>query len=333
MDKLRALEYFVVAAEEQSFSGAGRRLSVSAAAVSKLITALEARLAVSLFERHSRGLALTSHGATYLNACRTGLQQLQQADELLSASTQELKGTVVVGVQHVVAWKYLLPALPGFLQRHPDIHIDLRDFTHATDDQTRGVDVCLRMGWVEPQPDMVTRRLATGCYHLCASPAYWAANGMPQHPRELVRHNCLVFRDANETALDLWEFVRHDEVESVVVRGQVVFGNAHAFAARQLAIAGAGVTRTQDLDHDDLIAKGILVPAMTDWQSKDRPPVTLLYRGSVRRVPRVRCFIDFLAEMFRELEARRDGSVMPSARPHWLRRAYERASVAPRDGG
>lgn len=330
MDKLRALEYFVIAAEEQSFSAAARRLSVSAAAVSKLITALEQHLGVGLFERHSRGLMLTSSGATYLQACRPGLVQLLQADELLSASTQEMRGTVVVGVQHLVMQKYLMPVLPRFLQRYPDIRLDLRDFTHATDEQTRGVDVCLRMGWVEAA-DMVVRRLATGRYLVCAAPAYWAAHGVPQRPRDLEQHNCLVFRDANETAMDLWEFVRGDEVESVVVRGQVLLANAHTAAARSLALAGAGVARTQDLDHGNLFASGALVPVLPEWQSRDRPPVTMLYRPSVRRVPRVRAFIDFVAEMFRDLEAARDAPVAPSPRPHWLRRGYERASVAPRD--
>lgn len=330
MDKLRSLQYFVVSAEEGSFSAAARRLSVSAAAVSKLVTALETQLKVTLFERGSRGLMLTAHGATYLNACRPALAQLVQADELLSTTTQELRGTVVVGVQHIVAMKYLVPALPGFLQRYPDIQLDLRDFTHASDEQTRGVDVCLRLGWVEAQ-DMVVRHPPTGRFLVCAAPAYWAAHGVPQRPHDLESHNCLLFRNVNETAMDLWEFVRGDEVESVVVRGQVVLGNAHTYAARMLALAGVGVTRTQDLDQDGLIAQGALVPVLTDWASKDRPPVTLLYRPSGRRVPRVRCFIDFVLELFRGLEAQRDEPVGPSPRPHWMRRSYDRASVAPRD--
>ena len=86
MDKLRALEYFVAAAEERSFSAAARRLQVSAVAVSKGVAALEATLAVCLFERHARGLTLTGNGATYLELCKPGLAQLLHADEMLSAS-------------------------------------------------------------------------------------------------------------------------------------------------------------------------------------------------------------------------------------------------------
>lgn len=326
MDKLRALEYFVASAEEQSFSGAARRLSVSAAAISKLVTSLEEHLGATLFERHSRGLLLTPHGATYLNACRPGLTQLLQADELVSASSRELRGTVVVAVQQTVAHKYLLPALPRFLQRYPDIRLDLRDFTQATDEQTRGADVCLRMGWVEA-PDMVTQRLGTGRSRICAAPSYWAAQGMPARPRELEQHNCLLVRDGNEAALDLWEFTRGDEIESVSVRGQVVLGSAHAHATLGLALAGVGVVRTQDLDHDRLVASGALVPALTDWQSQDRPPVTLLYRPHVRRVPRVRCFIDFVVEMVRGLEAPREVPVTRSPKPYWMRRAGDREAA------
>lgn len=332
MDKLRALEYFVVSAEEQSFSGAARRLSVSAAAVSKLVTALEEQLGTTLFERHSRGLMLTAHGGTYLNACRPCLAQLLQADELLSASSRELRGTVVVAAQQVVAHRYLVPALPRFLQRYPDIRLDLRDFTQAPDEQARGVDVCLRQGWIEA-PDMVTRRLSTGRSRVCAAPSYWSAHGMPARPRDLEQHNCLLVRDGNEAALDLWEFSRGDELESVTVRGQVVLGSAHAHATLGLAMAGAGVVRTQDLDHDSLVASGALVPALTDWLSQARPPVTLLYRPHVRRVPRVRCFIDFVVERVRGLEAPRDVPVVPmpgaGAKPYWMRRAGDRAAALP----
>lgn len=327
MDKLRALEYFLAAAEEGSFSAAARRLHVSAMAVSKLIGSLEVQLAVPLFERHARGLALTSAGATYLHMCKPGMAQLLQADEMLSASARDLRGTVVVGVQHIVALRYLVPALPKFMLRYPDIQIDLRDFTHASEEQTRGIDVFLRMGWVEAE-GLVMRRLAVERFLVCATPAYWAAQGIPQHPSDLREHNCLLFRNALDSTMDLWEFERGDERESVVVRGQLVAGNAHVFAAEDLALAGVGVCRTGDLGNADMVGSGRLVPVLGDWQSSFRPPVTLLYRPSVRRVPRVRRFIEFAEELFRVLEASRANPVVPGLRPYWTRRGYERTSEA-----
>ena len=327
MDKLRALEYFVAAAEEGSFSAAARRLQVSAVAVSKLIRSLEAQLAVPLFERHARGLTLTSRGAAYVRMCKPGIAQLLQADEVLSASSRDLRGTVVVGVQHIVATRYLVPALPNFMLRYPDIEIDLRDFTRATEEQTRGIDVFLRMGWVETE-GLVMRRLAIERFLVCAAPAYWRVHGIPQQPSELRDHNCLVFRNALDSTMDLWEFDRGDERESVVVRGQLIAGNAHVFAAEELSMAGVGVCLTGELGGAAAVGNGRLVPVLKDWQSSFRPPVTLLYQPSVRRVPRVRCFIEFLEDFFRALEASRATPAAPGLRPYWAKRGFERTSDA-----
>lgn len=327
MDKLRALEYFVTAAEEGSFSAAARRLQVSAMAVSKLIGSLEAQLAVPLFERHARGLSITSGGATYLQMCKPGMAQLVQADEMLSVGARDLRGAIVVGVQHIVATRYLIPALSKFLIRYPDIQVDLRDFTRATEEQTRGMDVFLRMGWPETE-GLVMRRLAFERFLVCAAPAYWSLRGVPQRPSDLREHNCLLFRNALDSTMDLWEFERGNERESVVVRGQVVAGNAHVFAAEELSLAGVGVCRTGDLGTSEAITSGRLVPVLRDWQSSFHPPVTLLYRPSVRRVPRVRRFIEFVEELFRGLEASRASPVVPGLRPHWTKRSYERTSDA-----
>ena len=325
MDKLRALEYFVAAAEEGSFSAAARRLHVTPMAVSKLVSALEAKMAVSLFERHARGLSLTGSGASYLRMCQPGLAQLRQADEMLDASALDLSGSVVVGVQHVVAVKYLIPALPAFLLRFPGIQIDLRDFTLATEAQTRGIDVFLRMGWVDTE-GLVMRRLATESFMVCATADYWRLHGIPQRPSDLRDHNCLLFRNALESTMDLWEFERADERESVVVRGQVIAGNAHVFAAEELGLAGVGVIRAGVLGSAPY--RDRLVPVLEDWQSSFRPPVTLLYRSSVRRVPRVRRFIEFLEQTFAALQAQHDSPVPPGIRPHWSKRGYDKTSQA-----
>lgn len=141
MDKLRALQYFITAAEEHSLSGAARRLDVSVPAVSKLVAALERSLAVSLFHRTAQGLALTSHGEDYLEVCRPVLDQLAAADEAVRADAANVRGTLVVGTQRTLAQHCLLPALPRFHARHPDLQIDIRDVGRSTDTDARAVDV------------------------------------------------------------------------------------------------------------------------------------------------------------------------------------------------
>lgn len=326
MDKLRALQYFVATAEERSFSGAARRLEVSVPAVAKLVTALERSLGVRLLERAANGVSLTAGGASYLEACAPALARLVEADEITRASTQRSPGKVVVGVQHVIARGCLTQALPRFHARHPEIQIDLRDFNRVTEEQTSGVDVFLVMGWPKVA-DLIHRRVAAGRFIVAASPAYWAAHGMPRHPKELEQHVCLPIRAVDGTVMDLWNFTRGAEAVAVAVKSWLTTSNAHRDTALELALAGEGVVRLLDWTDRDRFDSGALVRALADWESPEAPPVNLLYRASVRRIPRVRLFIDFVVELFREIEVARGQQVTASEAPAWLWRRLGRASA------
>jgi LysR family transcriptional regulator, regulator for bpeEF and oprC len=326
MDKLRALEYFVAAADEKSFSGAARQLSVSVAAVAKLVATLEKSLGVLLFERSSHGLVLTAAGLSYLDACQPLLEQLAEADERTRASIARSPGTLVIGVQHVIADGRLTRALPRFHARYPEITLDVHEFQRITEEETVGIDVFLVMGW--PQlPHLVQRRIAAGGFIVLASPDYWARHGTPQRPKDLERHNCLPIRALAGTVMDLWKFRRGQEEETVTARGWLRVSNAHREMAVSQALAGEGVIRVPDWTNLHDIASGALVRVLADWESTESPPVNLLYRASVRRIPRVRLFIDFVTELFQELETLRGQPVSASGRPDWMGRHYGRSSA------
>ncbi len=318
MDKLRALQYFAVAARERSFSGAARRFEVSPTAVAKLVTALEKSLGIRLFERSATGLSLTASGAGYLEACAPALETIDDADELARAASVRAKGLVVAGVQHVIADVVLAPALPRFHQRYPDITLDIRDYNRATEDQRQGVDVFLVLGWPEVG-DLVHRHLAAGRFIVVSAPAYWAAHGRPQRPTELERHNCLVIRGVHGTAMDLWTFRRGSEEEAVTARGWLIASNAHRDRAIGLALAGEGVVRVLDWMVREELASGRLVQVLEDWESLEAPPVNLMYRASARRIARVRAFVSFVVDVFREMETARGYRIQSSARPDWIR--------------
>jgi LysR family transcriptional regulator for bpeEF and oprC len=331
MDKLRAIQYFISAAEGASLSAAARHHDVSVAAVAKLIGALEAKLNVRLLERRAQGVVLTAAGSAYLDSCRPALSALAEADEVASGAAQRVRGTVVVGVQPVVAQLCLAAALPRFLATHPDIALDIRWFMRPTEEQQRGVDVMLVIGWPQTD-DLVRRRLGAVTYKVCASPAYWAATGMPQHPSDLARHNCLCIRARESGAvMDLWTFRRGDEDVAVQVRGTVVADNVMRDVTRQLLVDGVGVGRILewDLHPDARLPAGSLVPVLADWTSPEVPPVTLLYPASVRRVPRVRLFIDWVTQLFADIERRRNLPQAASAVPRWVRVQRSRTSATP----
>ncbi len=329
MDKLRALQYFVAAADGASFSAAARSLGVSVAAVAKLVGALERQLGIALFERHAGGLALTAGGVTYLESCRPALERLVEADEQASGTLTRLRGTVVVGVQPVIAQECLTPALPRFQALHPEIQLDIRHFMRVTEEQTRGVDAFLVMGWPHAG-DLVQRHLGATSFVVCAAPSYWAQHGMPQHPAELERHNCLCIRGNMGTLMDLWRFRRGDERVSVSARGSLVVDNVHRDMVRDLAVAGVGVARLLDWHqrqgHE--LASGALVAALTDWaMDEEVPPINLLYPPSVRRIPRVRAFLDFATQLFRDIELQRQHRVPSTTVPRWALARRPRASA------
>lgn len=331
MDKLRALDYFVTAAREGSFSGAARRLEVSVPAVARLVGALEKRLGLALFDRTVQGLKLTADGVRYLESCQPLLLQLAAADEALVGAAARPRGTLVVGAPPILSQHCLLPALPAFHARYPDIQVDVRTVDRPRSPEADAAEVLLLYGWPQ-QPGMVQRRVAKTRLLICASPGYWAAHGVPQRPKDLEHHPCLLFRDQEGTVLDFWEQERAGVKESAAVSGWLV--SSHRDVILDAAIAGYGVARFTDLTVRTPIASGQLVPVLLDWESKHAPPIQLLYRASQRRLPRLRAFIDFVTELFAKLEAERAPHLavsLEAERPHWYRRRHGRASATPRE--
>lgn len=328
MDKLRAIQYFVAAAEGSSLSSAARRLGVSTAAVAKQIAALETELDARLLDRRANGVTPTAAGRMFLEACLPALVQLDDAQEQAKASASDAHGTIVVGVQPVIAQEVLTAALPRFSALYPDIQLDVRMFLTMADLQDRQLDAILVMGWPQHADDMVRRSLGATTFLVVAAPAYWAAYGVPRHPQELEQHNCLCIRSNTGSVMDLWQFRRGEERVSVAVRGSVVVDNVHRDMVRDLVVAGAGVARLLDWQqrpgHE--IPSGQLVPVLVDWTVDEVPPVNLLYPPSVRRIPRVRIFLDWVVQLFAEVERQRLRPLPATPMPRWLKAQRPRAS-------
>lgn len=331
MDKLRALQYFVAAAEEGSFAGAARRLEVSVPAVQKLLGSLEKTLGVALFERNVHGVKLTTSGGIYLDCCRPLLGELGAAEEALSQSVERPSGTLAVAVHPQIAHHIVLPALPAFHARYPDIQLDFRVVNRMSDADAASADVLLLHGWPEAS-DFVHRRIGMAHTLIVAAPEYWAGHGIPAHPNDLAAHTCLLMRNPAGILLDLWEFERKAETVSVTVNGWLSSNGREIVL--DAVIAGQGIGRFTEVTTRTHLQSGRLVPVLRDWDVKGGPPMNLLYRPNVRRTPRGRLFIDFVLQLLRDLEAG-GGAVLhrPSAeRPSWHRSGYGRASSALRSG-
>ena len=331
MDKLRALQYFVAAADARSFAGAARKLEVSVSVVHKMVNALEGHLGGRLFERHSRGLGLTSTGIAYLDSARPLLDALQDLDVQVSRSIANVSGTLVVGAPPQLAHNFLLPALPRFVTAHPDVDIDFRVVHRTTDPDAEAVDVFLLHGWPEPQ-DLVLRKLGHARTVVAATPQYWTLHGLPKHPGDLVRHNCPLVRNPAGALLDLWVFKRGDERAEVKVGGWLSSNDREMVLANVLGHHGVG--RFNVLTTRAWLRSGELVPILSDWEIQGGPPLNLLFRPNQRRTPRVRHFVDFVATLVAEHEAEEglSGQSVPADRPIWHGLRHGRASMALRAG-
>lgn len=330
MDKLRALEYFVATARAHSFSGAARELDVSVPAIARLVAALEANLGVNLFERTPQGINLTADGAAYLELCQPLLRQLGAADEALRGAASRPKGTLVVGCPTILSQHCILPWLPEFHGLYPDIQVDMRTVDKPTAVDANVAEVQVLYGWPE-HPGLILRRLASTRLLICASPAYWAARGIPARIQDLAQHQCLLFRDQEGTVIDFWEHERNGQKESLSVSGWLV--STHRDDILDAVINGQGVGRFTDLSVREPLRSGLLVPVLLDWESRQAPPINLMYRSSQRRLPRVRLFMDFLVNKFRRMEEEREPQLavhLTPERPDWYRRRHGRASATPR---
>lgn len=316
MDRMRAMEYFVRVVEAGGFAAAARELDVSPPAVTKLIAALERELGAPLLRRSSRHMSLTTDGELFLPACVSALAALQAAAACLSTNRTRVSGKLVVGMARIVG-RSVAPLLQDFLARHPGIALDVRVVQNPKAPLAALVDVLILVGWPE-DADVVAKRIVQTKFVTCASPAYWKAHGVPRDPEELRGHDCLTFRTPFDVVLDLWKYQRGNEARSVAIEPRIVTDDPEWLLGA--AVRGAGVVRAGDFAPE--LQRGLLEPVFTDWEALDAPPIYIAYR---RRPPaRVRAFVDFVTEVYANLEASRRGQAKlePVPMPAYFRQKW-----------
>jgi DNA-binding transcriptional LysR family regulator len=320
LDRLRSIEYFVCAAEMGSLAAAANVLDVSPPAVSKLIAALEERLGLALFTRTSRGVVLTPDGETYFARCQQILTDLESAEAALTSPSEMPRGTLVIGLPPNLATYCIAPALARFRARYPDIQVHLRRAYRDADLAAKNLDALVALAWLE-RDDLIAHRLAQTRFLVCAAPSYWARAGIPTEPGELARHNCLVYRVPDAITQDAWPFAKDGGREVVSLHPKAIADEQGWLIAD--ALAGGGVIRVIDLTVRQHVERGDLVPALTDWEALEAPPIYVIYRRVQRRNPRVKVFVGFVRDLFADLESQRlpklGSPPRPTPKPRWWR--------------
>jgi len=290
--------------ETGNFARAGDALGLTQSGVSRAIARLEMRIGVRLFDRTPRAVTLTDEGRRFHQSVVPLLTGLEEAATDAAGSAATPRGRLRVDVDPWFARLVLAPRLPGFLATYPALSLELTIRDALGDLVGEGVDVAVRFGLPEPSA-LIARKLFETRMLTCAAPSYIARHGKPRRPRDLERHECLLFRDPVTGRPFRWEFHKRGKIVVANVTGRLVLNDLASKLAA--CIAGQGVAQTFALGVDALLERGELVQLLPDW-SEERFPLYVYYPS--RRLPpaKVRAFIDFVEGIVLSLRGSSAGS-------------------------
>ncbi|WGY73579.1 LysR family transcriptional regulator [Burkholderia cepacia] len=298
MDKFSALRAFVEVAEAGGFSSAGRRLDLAASSVVRAVDALEASLGTVLLNRTTRQVTLSDAGAMYYARAKRLLEELAEADALVSDRGDEPSGPLRVSVPVAYGVRRIAPHVAAFLARHPKLDLDLQLTDERVDLVAGRIDVAIRLGEAAPSAEVVARPLATFHRYVVASHDYLDAHGTPSAPGELVDHGCLRFHFGGDQ--QAWTFADAHGTTRVLVGGRLK--SNHSEVLRDAALDGAGIALLPDWLVDADVQSGRLRRLFEQYDvvpDAARSVVTALYLPNQRGSKRVTAFIDFVEALAR----------------------------------
>ncbi len=293
MDRFRELSTFVAVAEEGAFNAAARRLHVSPPAVTRFVTALEARLNVRLFIRTTRRVALTEAGERLRSDAVRVLAELEEAEASAAGAHDAPRGELRVTAPVLFGQRFIAPILRDYLDAFPAVRANALFVDRVVDLIDEGMDVAVRIGEL-PDSSLSATRVGAVRRVIVAAPAYLARTSIPDTPAALRGHR-IIFPGGIDAA-PRWRFVRGRERHEVRLTPALSVNTMAA--AIGAARAGWGVTRVLSYQVADAIADGSLVEVLRDWEDRVMP-IHLLHSEGRRAAAKIRTFVDFAAARLR----------------------------------
>lgn len=284
------IETFLAVASGGSLAAGGKALRLTPSAVSRSIARLEERLGTILFRRTTRSLALTAEGTAYRDRMSVLLAEIEMVENGLGREKQGPRGLLRVNASPSIGVP-LLPILPHFMARYPEIILDLALSDAIVDLVEERADIAIRIGPLR-DTSLRAKKLGHSRMVLVASPDYLARRGTPWTPDDLDAHNCLRF--SFRRSVDSWPFRIGGRIVHRPVHGSF-FGNSGDMV-RQTAVAGGGISRHGHFHVAGDLAAGRLVEVLADYHPGDGEDIHALYAPEDRSAARVRAFLDFLDE-------------------------------------
>ncbi|MBX3611607.1 MAG: LysR family transcriptional regulator [Hydrogenophaga sp.] len=287
-------ELFVRVSELGSLSAAARERHVLVSQVSRALARLEARCGARLMHRNTHGLSLTDEGDTFVAHARRLVDTRNELAAEFSRHRGGPAGQVRLGVSPVLAETVIGPSLPSLYERYPQLRLEVMADDRISDMARDGIDIAVRTGATQ-NDQLIAMPLAEHGRRLCASPAYLARHGTPQHPDDLAHHRLI--SHSVSAGLNRWPYAPGKAPSPgavFVAQGHTRSDNSAVTMA--LAVQGVGIARVNDLLSRAHIASGALVPVLDDWFDRSRVPIYAVMLPERHRLPKLRACIDHWRE-------------------------------------
>ena len=293
MDRVSDLEFFTQLVKQGSLAALARELGVTPPAITARLAQLEKRLGVRLLNRTTRRLSVTHEGEIYLATGARLLEELLELEQTVSSSRGTPKGLLRINATFGFGRRHVAPAIVEFARRYPEVEVQLELTDRSVNLTDKAFDIGIWFGTV-PDSRMVARKIVSNKRMLCASPDYLRRAGIPQVPRDLQSHQCIVLRES-DAAYGTWYLTRGSRQETIKVRG--VLSTNDGETGVLWALAGYGILMRSEWDIHEHVRAGRLVPVLADW-ALPVADIFAVYPERANLSAKVSAFIDFLTEWF-----------------------------------
>lgn len=287
MDRLAAMETFVYVVETGSFSAAARRLNIGQPAVSKAIAQLEARLAVRLLLRSTRGLTPTEAGLAFFERAKRAIEESDEADNAARGAASGLSGNLRICAAVTFGRLHIVPHLGPFLDQNPELNIDLMLDDRNINLVEEGVDLALRLGALSDS-GLTARKIAECRRVMLGTPAYFAKHGEPTCPADLSEHQAIIYSLGGSAN---GPFKKADEEQPVIINGRIRVSAAEGL--RAAVLTDQGLALASEWMFAPELANGTVREAMRDWTLPNQDLWAVFPTGRMASA-KARAFVEYV---------------------------------------
>jgi DNA-binding transcriptional LysR family regulator len=291
MPDLSQMETFVLTTQLGSLAAVARKLGISPAAVSKQLTRLEQELGLQLLIRSTRKITLTEVGINYCLQCQRIIEEVEAASALVSQIKAKPSGPLKVVSARYFSMVYIVPHIKEFLEKYPDIELNLEMAERVPDLNLEGIDVLIGMS-ISASGEAIQKKIATTSYTLCASPAYLKAFGTPKKPSDLKHHRYITHSMRKPD-----DQLSFNNKEVITVTPYIRVNDAQTML--DFALNGLGIVNLHRYVVQEYLKEGTLIEMLSIYNDREIP-IYVAYPQRRFISSKVRCFIDFIADKLRD---------------------------------